>query len=137
MGVPRAPRAAAALLLVAILLSAPAEGAKRRKRKKRTVPKTTPTVVHEPVFYGPPVPPLPALLRSAGSTLSYQAGRYLVLAEVGRTGKVFRLDEKTEVVVVPRTGDRVRVLYVEAPDGPVARRILPGPVEVVTATPAP
>lgn len=128
-------RAVAACLLLAALLAAPAEAA--RRRKKKAAPKPTPTAPPAPVYYGPPAPTPPPYLRAAGSTVSYQAGLYLVLAEVGMTGKVFRLDEKTEVVVVPRTGDRVRVLYVEGPDGPLARKILPGPYEVTTATPAP
>ncbi|MDL1952229.1 hypothetical protein FBQ97_20815, partial [Acidobacteria bacterium ACD] len=131
MRAPRAWRVLAACLVVVAFLSAPAEAAKRRKKKK-AAPKPTPTATPEPVVYGPPAPTPPPFLRAAGATVSYQPGLYLVLAEVGMTGKVFRLDEKTEVTVVPRTGDRVRILYVEGPDGPLARKILPGPYEVTT-----
>ena len=66
--------------------------------------------------------------------MEFTPGRYLVLAEVGATGRVFRLDADTRVEADVRKGSRVRVLYVDGPEGPVARKILPGPA---AATPTP
>jgi len=62
--------------------------------------------------------------------MEYLAGRYLVVAEVGATGRVFRIDGETRVEADVRKGARVRVLYVDGPTGPLARRVLPGPVAV-------
>ena len=92
------------------------------KKKPRPTPTATPT----------PVP----LLRAAGSCLSYVPGKSLVLAEVGRTGKAFRIDSTTRIETRIRAGGRLRILYAEGPDGPVARSILPGPI-VATPTPVP
>jgi hypothetical protein len=66
----------------------------------------------------------------------YEPGRFLILAEVGQSGKIFRIDEETEVKTSPKTGSRVRVVYVDGTDGPIARSILPGPREA-TPTPRP
>lgn len=74
------------------------------------------------------------LLRAAGACLRYEKDHFLVLAEVGTAGRVFHIDKSTVVAAKITTGARLRVLYVETPEGPLARRILPGPVD---ATPAP
>ncbi|HQR45356.1 MAG TPA: hypothetical protein PK598_04975, partial [Thermoanaerobaculia bacterium] len=76
----------------------------------------------------PTATPTPApLLRAAGSCLSYAPGKNVVLAEVGTTGRVFRIDAETRLETRVRVGARLRILYVEGPEGPVARRVLPGP----------
>ncbi len=132
------PRLLALLVALAVAVAAaagPAEGAKKKRKKRSHRPARTATPTPGP-YYGPPVPPKPELLRAAGATLRYEPGRYLMVAEVGETGRVFRLDEETELLVTPSTGTRVRVLYVEDADGAVAWKILPGPVEV-TPTPLP
>ena len=107
---------------VCVLVASPEGDAAKKK------PRPTPTATPTPT----PVP----LLRAAGSCLSYVPGKSLVLAEVGRTGKVFRIDSKTRIETRIRSGARLRILYAEAPDGPVARSILPGPI-VATPTPVP
>jgi len=66
--------------------------------------------------------------------MEYTPGQYLVVAEVGATGRVFRVDGETKIETEVRKGLRVRILYVDRPEGPVARRILPGPI---AATPPP
>jgi len=83
-----------------------------------------------------PTPTPAPLLRAAGSCLAWVPGKHLVLAEVGTTGRVFHVDAATEVGVKVRVGSRLRVLYEERPEGPVARKILPGPV-VSGPTPTP
>lgn len=105
--------------------SAEAAGKKRRK----------PTPTRTPARTATPRPTAIPLLRAAGSCVLYEPGQSLVVAEVGEAGHVFRIDPET-VVEAPRLekGARVRILYVETPEGPLARRILPGPV---AATPAP
>ncbi len=108
-----------AVLALALLFPGVAPAA---KRKARPTPTATPTPV--------------ALLRAAGSCVSYEPGKHIVLAEVGTTGRVFRIDESTELATRPKAGARVRILYVDGVDGPVARKILPGPI-VATPTPAP
>lgn len=82
--------------------------------KKKPTPTATPT----------PAP----LLRAAGSCLDWIPGKHLVLAEVGTTGRVFRVDSATVIAAEVKVGARVRILYTEGPEGPVAKRILPGPV---------
>jgi hypothetical protein len=49
---------------------------------------------------------------------------------VGAAGHVFKVDADTKLMVTPVTGARVRVLYVDGPDGPVARTVSAGPVAV-------
>ena len=121
--------AATALLLFALLLPAPADA--KTKKKKTARPARTPTA--RP-YYGPPAPtPLP-YLRAAGACMEFTPGQHLVVAEVGATGRVFRVDAQTSIETDVKKGARVRVLYVDGPEGPVARKILPGPVP---ATPAP
>jgi hypothetical protein len=59
--------------------------------------------------------------------MEYLPGEYLVVAEVGATGRVFRIDAGTRIEADVRKGARVRVLYEEGSGGPVARRVVPGP----------
>lgn len=127
---PSFPLATAAFLLLSLLIPAPAD-AKTKKRKKTRRP--VPTPVQRP-YYGPPAPTPEPYLRAAGACMNITPGQYLVLAEVGATGRVFRLDAETRIEVEVRKGDRVRVLYVDGPEGPVARKILPGPI---AAAPSP
>jgi hypothetical protein len=127
---PPLPLATAALLLLSLLLSSPADAKTKRKKKSR---RPAPTPVQRP-YYGPPAPTPEPYLRAAGACMNITPGQYLVLAEVGATGRVFRLDAETRIEVEVRKGDRVRVLYVDGPEGPVARKILPGPI---AATPSP
>lgn len=128
---PVLPVLAASLLLGALLLPVPAGAAARRRRKAK--PRATPTPAARP-FYGPPAPPPPSYLRAAGACMEYTPGQHLVVAEIGATGRVFRIDGDTRVETEVRKGARVRILYVDGPEGPLARRILPGPV---ASTPAP
>ena len=51
-----------------------------------------------------------------------------MLSEVGQPGRAFRIDAETVITARPRRGARLRILYVETPEGPVARKIMPGPV---------
>ena len=125
---------AAALLLAAALLAPPhAEGATRKRRKTRR-PARTPAA--RP-YYGPPAPTPPAWLRAAGSCMEYTPGQHLVLAEVGATGRVFRIDADTKIEAEVRKGARLRVLFEDGPSGPVARRVLPGPVATARTPRAP
>jgi hypothetical protein len=107
---------------IALILLAMAPRSEAAAKKKTATPTATPTPT-----------PLP-LLKAAGSCLSWVPGRNLVLAEVGTAGRVFRIDSQTKLETKVRNGARLRVLYVEGPDGPVARRVLPGPI-VATPTP--
>jgi hypothetical protein len=119
-----------AVLILAFGLAAPAPGAGISKRK-RPAPRPKPTPIVQPgERYGPPTPPP---LRAAGSCLRYEPGHYVVLAEVGDVGHVFKIDEATEITATLRKGARVRILYVEGIDGPIAGKIMPGPVEEAPA----
>jgi len=106
------------LALAAFLFAAPASGAAKKKR-----PTPTPTPV-------PTATPTSApFLRAAGACLRYEPGAYVVLSEVGQPGRVFRIDASTEITAAPKRGVRLRILYEDGPDGPIARKILPGPEE--------
>lgn len=96
-----------------------ASPAKKKKRGARPTPTATPRRTPTPT----PVP----YSRAAGTCLEYVPGRYVIVAEVGESGRVFKLDAATELEVIPSPGARVRVLYVDEPDGPLAKRLLPGP----------
>jgi len=61
--------------------------------------------------------------------MRFVPGQLMLVAEVGETGRVFRLDDDTVFTVKPKTGTRVRVLYVETPEGPLAKKVMPGPEE--------
>lgn len=122
--------APAALLGLAFLLPAPeAAGTKATKktRSARPTPTPQPTPQPTPIRY----------LRAAGSCMEFTPGWHLILAEVGQTGRVFRIDEGTRIETEVKKGVRLRVLYVDTPEGPVARRILPGPVASPKSTPPP
>jgi hypothetical protein len=124
--------ATAALLLFALFLSLPID-AKTKKTTKKKGSRPVPTATARP-YYGPQAPTPEPYLRAAGACMEFTPGQYLVLAEVGATGRVFRIDADTRIDADVRKGARVRVLYVEGPEGPVARKILPGPM---AATPPP
>ena len=119
---PRLTAAAAALVGLALLLPPPADAATTKKKRRRPAP--TPTA--RP-YYGPPAPTPEPYLRAAGACMEFVPGEYLVVAEVGAKGRVFRIDVETRVEADVRKGARVRVLYVESDGGPVARKVLPGP----------
>ena len=128
---PLLPLAAAALLLLALLLPRPG---RREDDEEEEVPKPRPDAHARRPYYGPPAPTPEPYLRAAGACMEFTPGQYLVLAEVGATGRVFRIDADTRIEADVRKGARVRVLYVDGPEGPVARKILPGPA---AATPPP
>ena len=106
---------AAAVLLVWQGLASPAGTASRKPASKRAVPAPTPTPV--------------TLYRAAGACARFVSGQLVVLAEPGHTGRVFRISEETTITVTPRLGQRVRILYVDTPEGPLARYLMPGPIE--------
>ena len=126
--------AAALLLLAALLLPGGAEGTKKKK-KKGSRPRPTPTAA--PQYYGPPAPTDRDFSRAAGTCLLYEPGHHVVVAEVGEKGRAFRIDADTVVEAKIVKGGRVRVLYTEGPDGPLARKIIPGPVESSPTTISP
>ena len=107
------------LVLAFVLIAMPASGAKKRKK----VP--TPTATPAPTAAPTPVP----FLRAAGACLRYEPGAYVVLSEVGQPGRAFRIDDRTEITAAPRRGARLRILYEDASEGPIARKIMPGPEE--------
>ena len=110
---PLLPLAAAALLLLALLLPDPAE-AKTNEEEEARSPARTPTA--RP-YYGPPAPTPEPYLRAAGACMEFTPGQYLVLAEVGATGRVFRIDADTrDRGRRSKKGVRVRVLYVDGPE---------------------
>jgi hypothetical protein len=109
---------AACLAFAALLLAAPVSEAARKKRP-------TPTPTPAPTATPTPVP----LLRAAGACLRYEPGAYIVLSEVGQPGRAFHIDARTEITAAPKRGTRLRILYEDGPDGPIARKILPGPEE--------
>jgi hypothetical protein len=69
--------------------------------------------------------------------MEFTPGRHLIVAEVGATGRVFRIDGGTRIETEVKKGVRLRVLYADTPEGPVARRVLPGPVASPGAPAAP
>ena len=122
---PFVPFLVAALLALALVVPGPADAATKRRKKAVRRPVPTPT---ERPYYGPPAPTPAPWRRAAGACMEYTPGQYLVVAEVGATGRVFRVDGETKIETEVRKGLRVRILYVDRPEGPVARRILPGPI---------
>ena len=114
------------LLALGALLAADLSAARRPKRKKPARrPKPAATATPAPT---PTVTPIP-LFRAAGYCLRYEKSHFLVLAELGQAGRVFHIDDSTVIAAKVATGARLRILYVETPDGPVARRVLPGPTD--------
>jgi hypothetical protein len=118
MALPRFPRAAL-LALAGLLLVAPASGATKKKKRPAPTPTPAPTATPTPVPF----------LRAAGSCLRYEPGAYVVLSEIGQTGRAFHIDSKTEITAAAKRGVRLRILYEDGPDGPIARKIMPGPEE--------
>lgn len=131
---PVLPLLASALVALALLLPGPADAKTRRKRRAPRKAARPPAV--RP-YYGPPAPTPPPWLRAAGACMEFTPGQHLVVAEVGATGRVFRIDGETRIEADVRKGARVRVLYVDGPGGPVARKVLPGPVASTAAPKAP
>lgn len=111
---------AVCLALAGFLFVGPASGATKRRKKK---PTPAPTATPAPSPTPTPIP----FLRAAGSCLRYEPGAYVVLSEVGQPGRAFRIDGKTEITAAPRRGARLRILYEDGAEGPVARKIMPGP----------
>lgn len=125
-------RALAALGLVLLLtLPGPALAGRRKAHAKKPTPTPTATPTPRP-FQGPPAPTAVPLRRAAGACLRYEPGRFVIVAEVGAAGHVFKVDDETKLMVTPVKGARVRVLYVDGPDGPLARTVMAGPVELPT-----
>lgn len=114
-------RAAVAALAIAALTAGPGEAAKKKK-----TPTPTPTPTATPTSSPTPGP---ELRKAAGSCLRYEAGAYIMLSEVDQPGRAFKIDAGTDIAVRPRRGARLRILYVDTPEGPVARKIMPGPEE--------
>ncbi len=110
-----------ALLLFALLAAQPDANAAAKKRKRQKA-RPTPTAIL--------TPEPPRFLRAAGACVRFEPGQYLFLAEMGERGRAFRIDGETSLEVTPTRGSRIRVFYVEGPDGPVARRVMPGPAPV-------
>ena len=125
MGMDRLLRGVGVALAAAALLAGP--GAQAAKKKKKRAPTPTPTATPTPTPTPTPVPP--ELRKAAGACLRYEAGAFIMLSEVGHPGRAFRIDSGTDITARPRRGARLRILYVETPDGPVARKIMPGPEE--------
>jgi hypothetical protein len=123
--------------LLALLLLVPGAevlAAKKKTKKTGSVPKAGVTVPRDADFQGPrmPVyqgPPAPPVLRAAGVCMQYEPGIFIVLAEVGGSGRVFRLDSNTNLEVKPNRGGRLRILYLDSADGPLARKVMQGPIE--------
>jgi hypothetical protein len=115
----RVPGATALALTIAILSAGPGSAATKKKR-----PTPTPTATP-----APSPTPGPELHKAAGSCLRYEAGAYIMLSEVNQPGRAFKIDSGTDIAVRPRRGARLRILYIDTPEGPVARKVMPGPVE--------
>lgn len=115
-------RTLAVAVAIASVLAGP--GSAATKKKGKATPTPTPTAV-------PTATPTPApeLRKAAGSCLRYEAGAYIMLSEVGQPGRAFKIDSGTDITARPRRGARLRILYVDSPEGPIARKIMPGPVE--------
>src|SRR5258706_2271817 len=114
-------KAGLALGLVALFVAPGAPAQKRRRARRAPTPTPTPAATPTPT----PIP----LLRAAGFCLRYEKDHFLVLAELGQAGRVFHIDKSTVVAAKVSTGARLRILYVETPEGPLAKRIIAGPVE--------
>ncbi len=109
----------ACLALAVLFLSAPVSEAARKKKRRTPTPTPAPTATPTPAPF----------LRAAGSCLRYEPGAFLVLSEVGQPGRAFDIDANTEITATPKRGARLRILYEDGPDGPIARKIMPGPEE--------
>jgi hypothetical protein len=119
-------RTLAMALAIAAVLAGP--GSAATKKKGKATPTPTPKPAPTPVLTPTPTP-APELRKAAGSCLRYEAGAYIMLSEVGAPGRAFKIDSGTDITARPRRGARLRILYVDSPEGPIARKIMPGPVE--------
>jgi hypothetical protein len=117
-------RTLAVAVAIAAILAGPGSAATKKKRKATPTPTPTPTAVPTST-----PAPAPELRKAAGSCLRYEAGAYIMLSEVGQPGRAFKIDSGTDITARPRRGARLRILYVDSPEGPIARKIMPGPVE--------
>ena len=117
---PRRLGAAVLAFASAGILSTPVSAAKKKPPTPTPTPSPSPT---------PTATPAPELRKAAGSCVKYEAGAYVILSEVGGPGRAFKIDSGTDVATRPRRGARLRILYVETAEGPVARKIMAGPVE--------
>jgi hypothetical protein len=113
---------AAVAFAIAALVAGP--GTAARAKKKKPTPTPAPTAAPTPT-----PAPRAELHKAAGSCVRYEAGAYVMLSEPGQRGRAFRIDAETDITARPHRGARLRILYVDSPDGPVARKIMPGPVE--------
>ena len=120
------PGLVAAVLAIAAVLAAPGSAATKKKAKATPTPAATPTPTVVPTSTPTPAP---KLHKAAGSCLRYEAGAYIMLSEVGQPGRAFRIDSGTDITARPHRGARLRILYVESPEGPIARKIMPGPAD--------
>lgn len=123
-------RTVAVALAIAAVLAGP--GSAATKKKKKGTPTRAPTPTPAAVPTSTPTP-APELRKAAGSCLRYEAGAYIMLSEVGQPGRAFRIDSGTDITARPHRGARLRILYVDAPEGPIARKIMPGPNETSPA----
>lgn len=117
---------ALALAIAAVLAGPGSAATKKRKAKPTPTPAPTPTATVAPTTTPTPAP---KLHKAAGSCLRYEAGAYIMLSEVGQPGRAFRIDSGTDITARPHRGARLRILYVDSPEGPIARKIMPGPVD--------
>jgi hypothetical protein len=117
------------VVALAMAVAAFAAGTPPTTSKKKKRPTPTPTVTPTPTPAPPTPVPEPELRKAAGSCLHYEPGAYVMLSEVGQPGRAFKIDASTDIATRVRRGVRLRILYVETPDGPVARKIMPGPTE--------
>jgi hypothetical protein len=115
-------RTLAVAVAIAAILAGPGSAATKKKRKATPTPTPTAVPTSTPA-------PAPELRKAAGSCLRYEAGAYIMLSEVGQPGRAFKIDSGTDITARPRRGARLRILYVDSPEGPIARKIMPGPVE--------
>jgi hypothetical protein len=113
-------------LAIAAVLAGPGSAAPKKKGKATPTPAPTPAPTAVPTSTPTPAP---ELRKAAGSCLRYEAGAYIMLSEVGEPGRAFKIDSGTDITARPRRGARLRILYVDSPEGPIARKIMPGPVE--------
>jgi len=119
-------RTLAVALAITAVLAGPGSAATKKKGKGTPTPAPTPTPTVVPTSTPTPAPDLH---KAAGSCLRYEPGAYIMLSEVGHPGRAFRIDSGTDITARPRRGARLRIIYVESPEGPIARKIMPGPVE--------
>jgi hypothetical protein len=115
-------RTLAVALAIAAVLAGPGSAATKKKGKATPTPAPTAVPTSTPT-------PAPELRKAAGACLRYEAGAYIMLSEVGQPGRAFKIDSGTDITARPRRGARLRILYVDSPEGPIARKIMPGPVE--------